>query len=302
MMSKDLAALCRELAWSQWVALGVSGKGAAPQHAIDLEAAIAFLPALEALDPRLYAEALDWCIQFAADYVSVSVLKSFLGLFSTAHQVAFASVAAIVNAGSSNKWPMIDKGSERAGLLHVEHFVPSGKSQRRSDGAVAVQLRARKIFGVSARADILQVLALLDPAAGYPAWIHVNGFASLGYQKRNLSRALTDLCDGGVVKAHKVANTVRYEFLQAEPVRALLAPLPATSGQPWGPLLALAAALLEVHAITHHKSLTTQGVEVMKTLAALRPLLSRFDCDVPTLQAGDPWSQLQPWLAHELQP
>ena len=70
---------------------------------------------------------------------------------------------------------------------------------------------------------MLVALAMLGNAAGNPEWTHVNTFASLGYQKRNLSHALTDLCDGGVMHAHKVGNTVRYEFVQAVPVRALLA-------------------------------------------------------------------------------
>lgn len=306
-MSKDLPTLCREVGWSQWVALGVSGKGAEPKHAIDLEAAITFLPAFEVLDPRLYAEALDWCIQFAADYVSVSVLKSFLALMPSAHRAKFATVAAIVNAQGGTKWPTRSTGAPHGATRTSDrapqpHFRPSGKSQRRNDSSATVQLRGRKIFGVSARADMLVSLALRGDAPGNPEWIHVNSFAGLGYQKRNLSRALTDLCDGGVVHAHKVGNTVQYEFLQAGPVRALLAPLPTTTGVPWAPLLALAAALLDVHARTHNKSQTTQGVEANNVLSALRPLLARNQIAVPLIHAGDPWPQLLPWLTRELQP
>ncbi len=306
-MSKDLQSLCREVGWSQWVALGVSGKGAEPKHAIDLEAAITFLPAFEVLDPRLYAEAIDWCIQFAADYVSVSVLKSFLALMPPAHRAKFATVATIVNAQGGTKWPKEDV----AALSEITHardraalpnFRPSGKSQRRIGSPAAVQLRGRKIFGVSARADMLVALAMLGDTAGKPEWTHVNSFAGLGYQKRNLSHALTDLCDGGVVHAHKVDNTVRYEFVQADPVRTLLQPLPETAGVPWAPLLALAAALLDVQARTHNKSLTTQGVEVNNVLSALRPLLARNQIAVPSIHAGNPWPQLLPWLARELQP
>ncbi|HPH70617.1 MAG TPA: hypothetical protein PLF40_32925 [Kofleriaceae bacterium] len=306
-MRKDLQSLCREVGWSQWVALGVSGKGTTARHAIDLEAAIAFLPAFETLDPRLYAEAMDWCIQFAADYVSVAALKTFLALMPAAHRTKFVSVANIVNAQGGTKWPTASEpGSDEAGHARdrapLPQFRPSGKSQRRIGNPAAVQLRGRKIFGVSARADMLVALAMLGNAAGNPEWTHVNTFSGLGYQKRNLSHALTDLCDGGVVHAHKVGNTVRYEFVQAEPVRKLLQPLPETAGVPWAPLMALAAALLDVQARTHNKSQTTQGVEVNNVLSALRPLLARNQIAVPSVQAGDPWPQLLPWLARELQP
>lgn len=306
-MPKDLQSLCREVGWSQWVALGVSGKGTTARHAIDLEAAIAFLPAFETLDPRLYAEAMDWCIQFAADYVSVAALKTFLALMPAAHRAKFVSVANIVNAQGGTKWPTASEpGSDEARHARdrapLPNFRPSGKSQRCIGSPAAVQLRGRKIFGVSARADMLVALALLGEDAGTPEWTHVNSFAGLGYKKRNLSQALTDLCAAGVVHAHKVGNTMRYEFLQAGPVRALLAPLPTTAGVPWAQLLALAAALLDVQARTLNKSLTTQGVEVSNVLNTMRPLLARVHVAVPTAHAGDPWPQLLLWLARELQP
>src|SRR5438874_13128423 len=101
----SLAQSCIELAWAQWVALGVSGSAPKPEHAVDLEAAIAFAPVLDKLDPRLHDEVIDWCVQYAARVVSVSRLKQVLKLFDDDHRDRFEHFAAIVNSHAGTKWP-----------------------------------------------------------------------------------------------------------------------------------------------------------------------------------------------------
>ena len=292
-MAKPLVEQCVELAWSQWAALGVSGSGVlVPKHEVDLEAAIAFAPCLEDLDPRLHAEVLDWCIHFARDFTSVSVLKQVLGMFTPEHRASFERFAAIVNAQGGTKWPTSEQ---------PDAFTPSNKSTCRLGSPASVGLRARKLFGISARADILVSLALL-PSSPQVQWTHVNYLLGLGYTKRNLSEALNDLHAGGMLGTMRFGNTIRYALIKSEPLRALLAPLPEGPGQPWAQLLAIAASWIDLDRRTHGKSATTRAVEVRKLLEQKRPLLESVRLLPPELGIGDPWPELEAWMEPMLRP
>jgi hypothetical protein len=290
---RSLIDQCLDLAWSQWAALGISASVAiVPLHSVDLDAAIAFAPVLADLDPRLYDEVLDWCIQFARDFASVSCIKHCLKLFDPDHRERFDRFAATVNACGGTKWPT---------SLPPQPFTPSGKSQCRLDRPAAVQLRARKIFGINARADILVGLALYPPDPK-PRWTHVNLLLDLGYTKRSLSEALNDLNAGGMLGTLKFGNTIRYALRNHEPLRQLLDPLPNTLGGGWGQLLALAASLLSAQRRTHEKSITTQAVEVHKVLEPRRSVLERGLITLPDLSVGDPWPQISAWMEPLLRP
>jgi hypothetical protein len=263
-----------------------------PRHGVDLDAAIAFAPALADLDPRLHDETLDWCIQFARDFVSVSCIKHCLKFFDSEHRGRFDRFAAIVNTHGGTKWPT---------AVPPPPFTPSGKSRCKLDRAAAIQLRGRKIFGINARADILVGLALypLDPN---PRWTHVNHLLDLGYTKRSLSDALNDLHAGGMLGTLKFGNTIRYALRKHEALRQILDPMPDTLGQPWAQRLALAASLLSVQRRTRDKSITTQAVEVRKVLEARRFALERSFTVLPDLSAGDPWPQIDAWMEPLLRP
>ncbi|HSK02875.1 MAG TPA: hypothetical protein VK932_16600 [Kofleriaceae bacterium] len=292
-MARPLVEQCLDLAWSQWGALGVSGSGVlVPQHAVDLEAAIAFAPCLEELEPRLHAEVLDWCSHFARHFTSVSALKQTLSLFDPEHRASFERFAAIVNAQGATKWPT---------GARPRPFALSGKSVCKIEGSPAVQLRARKIFGINARADILVGLAL-ESASTRPRWTHVTSFLDLGYTKRNLSDALVDLQMGGMLAWMRTGNRIVYTLKKAEPLRSILAPLPETTGQPWGPRLAIAASLIEVDRRTQGKSATTRAVEVRKLFERKRPVLERARIAAPELSIGDPWPELEAWMEPMLRP
>ena len=293
MKTKSVADLCLDLAWSQWASLGVSASGAlVPEHAVDLEAAIVFAAALGDIDPRLHDEVLDWCIQYGRLFTSVSVMKHCLGLFDEDHRDRFEGFAAVVNKYGRTKWPTNSPPTR---------FVPSGKSRLRLDRPAAVQLRARKIFGISARADILVGLVLM-PVTPEQRWTHVNLLLELGYTKRNLSEALNDLLLGGTLGSMRFGNTIRYALRSREPLRQLLHPVPTTEGQPWMQRLAVAASLLMVQRRTQNKSMTTQAVELQKLFENRRSLLERSLIQPPVLSPTDPWPAVITWLASELRP
>jgi hypothetical protein len=261
-----------------------------PQHAVDLEPAIILAASLEDEDPRLHREALDWCIRFGNDFTSVSVLKHCLSLCDEDQRAKFERFAAVVNKHGATKWPTMSQ---------VIRFVPSGKSQLKLDRDASIQLRARKIFGISARADILAGLALL-PASNEST--HVNLLLDLGYSKRHLSSALNDLAMGGLLGVLKFGNTIRYTLRSRDALRHLLHPVPSTKGQPWMQRIVIASSLLTAERKTRNKSLTTQAVEVQKLFERHAGLLERSLVEPPKLTPGDPWPQVVEWIAPQLRP
>lgn len=296
-MSKTLEDQCVDLAWSQWAALGVSASGVlTAKHAVDLEAAICFAPLLADLDPRLHSEVLDWCIQFANDFVSVASLRQALKAFDDEHRQRFDVFARLVNTHGGSKWPV-----EKRERTESKPFRPSGKSRCRLDRAVSVQLRARKIFGINARADILVGLALL-PDSPQPRWTHVNLLLDLGYTKRTLSAALNDLHAGGMLGTLALGNTVRYALRRREALRQCLDPLPATPGQAWSQRLAIAGSLISLKKQLDGKSEATQGVELRKLFERKHRLLERGQMPPPDLRLESPWTQVDAWIEPFLRP
>ena len=275
------------------MALGVSGSWVlVPEHAVDLEAAIAFAPALADIDPRLHDEVLDWCIQFGHHFVSVTCLKHCLRSFEATHVERFNRFAAIVNAHSGAKWPA---------SIALSRFEPSGKSKLKLDRPASVHLRARKIFGINARADIVVGLTLLGPTPD-PRWTHINLLLDLGYSKRALNDAFNDLALGGLLGTLRFGNTIRYALKNEDALRSLLAPIPARPGQPWAQRLAVAASLLDVERRTREKSATTHAVEVRKVIERHRKDLERSGTFVPDIRTGDPWPEINAWIATLLRP
>ncbi|MDB4957864.1 MAG: hypothetical protein JWO36_5433 [Myxococcales bacterium] len=284
----SLREACLELAWAQWVALGVSGSAPKPMHAVDLEAAIAFAPILDELDPRLHDEVVDWCVQYASRVVSVSRLKQVLKMFEDDHGGRFDRFAAIVNEQGGTKWPTTSRSARPAKLGHKSRFLV--------ENSAAVQLRARLIFGVGARADVLVAL-LLSPLG----WTHVSLLSSLAYTKRSLSDALADLSAGGVVHAYHVGNALHHRLVRKEQLAALVGKHPESSFQPWAQRLAVASALLTTMARTHTRSAMVQTIELRKTIDRHRPALASVG-EEPIEDGIDPEELVKSWLIPLLEP
>ena len=292
-MSKSIEECCLDVAWSQWVELGVSGSNVlVPQDAVDLEAAIVFAPLLFELDRRLHDEVLDWCIQYAGQFTSVSCLKHVLKQFDPEHQQKFERFASIVNRYGGTKWPTSVKVAPA--------FTPSEKSRCRVERPGAVHLRSRKIFGINARADILVGLALLKPTPQH-RWTHVNYLLDLGYSKRSLRDALFDLHVGGVLGTMNFGNTIRYALKKPDLLRTFLDPLPHGEGRPWGKYFAVASSLISADRRTKGKTAITRAVEARKVLERRQRDLEASRVVVPTL-GDDPWPVLEEWLGSLLRP
>ena len=288
---RSLVDMCLDLAWSQWRALGVSAAVArTPKHAIDLEALIAFTPVLHGVDARLYNEALDWCIGFSSRFVSLSRLRQVVKLFSGDEYPRFGAFAAAVNAYAGTEWPDFDAEPARYELSQKSHLpllsVPS-----------LAQLRARMVFGINARAEIVTTL-LVNP----PASTTASQLVRLGYTKRSLADTLDELALGGILDTMRVGNAIHYQLAKRAVLEQLLGPLP--EGAPsWPARLAAVARLFEVDRRTEGKSTSIRSIELRKTLEQVRVITSAVGDPPPVVPPGeDPWPPVLAWLTPLLEP
>lgn len=291
---RSLLDLGSDLAWAQWVVLGVSGHGRVPRHGLDLEALLVFTAALGELEPRLRDEALDWAVRHGGSYVSVSRLRHVIAQFDPADRAAFGAFAAVVNDQSRNKWPTFDQSPFP--------FEPSGKSRRKRLQAPALlQLRCRKVFGVGARADIIANLLFSSDAPR--SMIRASLLVQLGYTRRAIADVLDELVEGGVMAAPvRLGGSGHYRLLKRSLLSDLLAPLP-DSMPPWPERLAVVASLLRADRSTAKKSAAIRSVELRKIVDQRANAMAAVNEPPPPLTPGiDPWPEIVAWLEPLLEP
>jgi hypothetical protein len=198
-----------EWAWCHWTLLGIRGVAPAPVSAIDLEALIAFTPWVAAEDPRLAAEAADWCARIGHRFVSQSRLRRIQRLIPEPSGRAPVDLFALV--------------SDRA---VAGRFRGSGKSQAPTLAhAALLQLRARMIFGVGARADVLARLAMLKVASDDDA-VPLRRIHPPGYARQSIAPVLDELTAGRLLRRSTAGRVVVYRMRDPAVLRALLTPLP----------------------------------------------------------------------------
>jgi hypothetical protein len=260
LMSK-LSDRCLELAWSQWTALGVRGVIDAPDDAIDLEALILFTPTLRDIDPRLFDEALDWCVRFGPDTVSVSRLRRLFARLPDDQQASVAELSGAVQHHAGVTWPGADQP-------HRHRLSGKSRPPASSSHPSLIQLRARRALGVSARAEIFiaMMLEAADVSFGVAELSH------LGYAKQSLLAILEDLVDADLVERMQRGNQHRYRLKRRNELRALMHPLPR-SAPPWMLRLPILAGLRIVRDRFAKKPAIVQDVEMSNEL---RRQLPRF--------------------------
>lgn len=257
-MSDQLQKQAIELAWRHWTALGVAGVAPRPEHAIDLEALIAFTPFIAAADPRLERECLDWCVRIGPNNVSISRLRQIVRLMPERGDAIALDLARI----------MIETASGRRLRPKLSHKSRSP----RLDHPSLIQLRSRRIFGVSARADL--VVALVTRARNAEAG-RSSAILPVGYTKRTVALIIDDLVDAGILEKLVISQAASYKPLKVAPLRALLAPLPEKTPS-WPERFALVAAILETWRTFGARAPTTYAIELAKVLDKLRPLAARI--------------------------
>lgn len=252
-----------EFAWRQWTALGVRGVAPIPDDAIDLEALIAFTPTIAAAEPRLAAEARDWCVRIGPGFVSVSRLKQLLGWFPDAKPHAL--IAETIDA-ALRKRPSVKT---------------SGKSRQPELGRPALlSLRARRVFGVGARADLVVALLRRRDHDGVVA----SDLATLGYSKRTIASLLDDLASAGVADRRSVRNTATFSLARDQALADLLAPIPKRIPS-WLERFAIVAAVLA--AARTATSPVSHAVELNHVLDRVAPLVQSLSLKAPIARGPD---------------
>ena len=255
-----------ELAWRQWTALGVRGVAPIPEDAIDLEALIAFTPSIATAEPRLAAEARDWCARIGPDFISVSRLKQLQKLFPAI------------------KTQQLARDAIDAALRRGRGIATTGKSRAPDLGRPTIlALRARRVFGIGARADL--IIALLR-RRGRSDGVYASDFVALGYTKRTIALILDDLASAGVVESLPTRNSATYWLERDRPILDLLAPVP-TRIPKWVERLGIVAAILDVTSRTTGKSRVSLAVELQRVFDHTAPLIRSLEMSAPTGRGPD---------------
>ncbi len=147
----ELRQAIADYAWNAWACLGVAGwrrRGFAA--CIDIDALVLLTGRLGDGDARLRDESLDWCAS-NLEYVARSRLVHLLK--DGGAPGSWGAYAATLQHATKQSWP----GSSQPFGWH-----PSGKSRlpQHADGAT-LALRARALFGATARAEAIRILMLI---------------------------------------------------------------------------------------------------------------------------------------------
>jgi hypothetical protein len=288
-MRSDLASSALHVAWGQWTALGVAGTVAAPDHAIDLEALVSFTPSLRVEDPRLYDEALDWCVLHSQRLLSLSRLRRLRVALSDAAREAYDEFAACMNATAAPRapWPTSQPGTR---------IRTSKKSQPPElQQPALLQLQLRSMFGVTARAEVL--LQFLRPGMTQEGATNMtlttSDLENLGYSKPALIEVLADLTAAGMLERFRRGNRDHYDLARREALLGLVGhPLPATAPN-WAVRFRVLASLLAAESSTREKGRIVQTDAIIKVLDLHRSSLERVSVKLPSHVYA--WKELAAW-------
>ena len=266
-MRSELVVAALDLAWRQWIVLGVSGTSSgtdrALDHAIDLEALICITGTLGVVDPRLEDEALDWCVAHSQRLVSTSRLRQLRRRLDDTARHAYDRFAAHVNATTALKtpWPTDSK---------LPAVRTSGKS-RPPDIAHRdlVQLRLRCLFGVTARADLL--LQFLRPNLTQETYsstsLSVAALSELGFTKPAVGEVLSDLVMAGLIERWRRSNRDYFTLSRVAALQGLLGGVLPATAPTWAWRFPIVANLIATASDNVGKKPIVQMVALTKTLA-----------------------------------
>ncbi|TVR67642.1 MAG: ArsR family transcriptional regulator [Spirochaetaceae bacterium] len=234
-MADSFIKTARDMLWGVWHELGVPGTVRIPNlPVIDLDWLVIHSPFFAAGDPRLDEMVFSWCVHNHA----------MIG----ARRVR-ALVAEVPDEVSDTfwKWSAELRSQVRINWIEARQAVSTDRVVRRLRPDLLrpalTQLRARAVFGVGARADIICVLLERDGE-----WLRAREFMDQGYSKNAVTSVLADLTRAGLVSLRRTGNTDLYT-LTARPELASLLRSRNASWLPWNHLFHVTTvlSLLERH-------------------------------------------------------
>ena len=249
-VSKLLDENLSRLAWSLWTELGIAGlERKHESFSVPPEELIILTSALSKFDPRLFDEALDWCIRYH-HFISPIRLQILAKKYREFITEAFSTFSATVNAIATirTKWIVLKEPPPLK-------FRPSGKSILRSFEALSmIHFRLRSLLGVGARADVVAFLLSEEPNG-----FTVSDLIETGYSKRRLAQILDDLTAAGIFSKTMIRNQWRYAFTKRDQFIQLLGGVPENMVH-WHRILAI---LLPIRGCLLEVEDTPLGVRVI---------------------------------------
>ncbi len=214
-----------KLLWSLWTELGVSGVVRQHQHvAIDPEPLAVFTPFLASTDPRLEEQAFAWCAQHGSAFLSKWRLRGLTRSFPDEFTGPFAQTSSELFKRVGSPWTDAEAKAKQDGLGSLRTVAV--RLERRA----LAPLRARSLFGVGARADV--VCAAL---AAEPQWWTSRDLESLGYSHRAVTTVLDDLRQAGVFVRDDRRKPHAYRWEESSSLAGIL----NANGLTWTPWMAV---------------------------------------------------------------
>lgn len=288
--SRALERALIDLAWSHWTELGVSGwrlassvASTAQDVAIDPEPLIFLTASLGNTDPRLRDEATDWCIAFGR-YISKVRLKNLVRL-GLGDRDAYSAFAATVNRHARLGWPQGDARGRVFDRTSRSELAVRGRTS-------AIRVRARLMFGVSARAEILVLLASGPSGSGSATELAEHA----GYGRRNVVDALDALVTAGLVRQIEAPTARRYTLADPIALEGILGPFPARAID-WAPAFDACWRALTTLRTYGEASAAVRSIEAAKTAEAISARLMRVSLIPPgrAPSGTSAWELLGPW-------
>lgn len=201
-----------ELLWAQWSELGVPGvRDPNPAPVVSPVDLVLYTPALLAdRDARLAMLVQAWCAQHGGATFSARELNTRRRLLGPETRSAFDAWAGVLHHAVGEPWP----ASSGGGPPIDPRTVPA-----RSDRPACLHLRARALFGVGVRADL--VVALLEAHATRRP-LSSPDLAPLGYSARAVQVALAAFEAAGMILGHKAGRTHTWTLTRPGHLSALL--------------------------------------------------------------------------------
>jgi len=252
---------------AQWIALGVSLVGTPDQSLVDLEALVVMTATVGRDDPRVPDGALDWCVAHgsAINAGRLKVVAREIG--PDVEQLQ--EFAACVAGGGGPEWPMAQ--GQRI------PFEPRGRVDLRDLQAPGVLAwRLRSAFGISARADILTVLATMPG----PSITQADLARMARTSKRTIALTAHALALANIVEVDRLGNEQRIRLTRHKGFRDWLGRRPPAYTD-WTTRFAVAASVLRLDHVIRDESPMVVAIEARALVERLAPCLVRAGLPTP---------------------
>lgn len=258
-----------DLAWSLWTELGVAGVFRRHQNTLILvEELVLLTSVLSEIDPRLRDEAMDWCARYH-HFISVSRLKSILEDYEGLIEEPFSQFSSTLNAIAKLNWPIFVEKTP------LKLFLSQKSVLRPHASAALLNIRARGIFGIGSRADLITFF-LVHAEKDFS----ITELTETGYSKRSLAEILEDFHFCKLFNQFTQGNQQRYRLNKDSPLFEMLKPIPKHT-KSWRLIFKVLLTLRDCLKRTKDFSESSKVVEIVNCMAQLKPSLQKLDLNFP---------------------